>query len=91
MAGKKTPKSKTAAGAKVIRQAPPPSDSGAPTLFYPVLSPFKFRGSPVKPGSYVELTEAEAEQYYEDDLIGEGTDQLTQEAQVAATAGQAQS
>lgn len=43
-----------------------------------MLSPFKLNGSTVKPGQYVELTEAAAELYFDDELIGEGVSQPPQ-------------
>lgn len=78
MADKKKQTKIAGAAAKVVRQPPPPPDSGTPTLFFPVLSPFKLNGSTVKPGQYVELTEAAAELYFDDELIGEGVSQPPQ-------------
>ena len=76
MADKKKQTKIAGSNAKVVRQPPP--DAGTPTLFYPVLSPFKLNGSTVKPGQYVELTEAAAELYFDDELIGEGVSQPPQ-------------
>lgn len=40
------------------------------TACYPVLEPFKFRDTVVKPGAWIELTEAEAAEYQEAGVLG---------------------
>lgn len=45
-------------------------DNPSPEYLYPVLSPIKFRGTVVKPPSFVQLNEAEAAPLIADKLVG---------------------
>lgn len=42
----------------------------APTALYEVLTPFKFRGAPVKPPAWIELTAEEAAPYQAAGVLG---------------------